>query len=120
MEEPAKSSQTRLSELNTGAKGILLVVGAYVVTMGVAACIVTLAIMSLMDETSCSAMSRAMLVLWGTIAVVFIASVVVVGVVAGKVFPGAAGRWAIVAVHGVALLVSYVVIACGLMVAFNC
>ena len=97
-----------------------MVVGAYVVTMGLVACIVTLAIMTLMGEHSCSVMSRALLVLWATIGAVFLASVVVVKVLAWEVIPSVGGRLATVVAHGVALLVSYIVIAFGLMVAFNC
>ena len=105
--------------MNTGVKGALLVVGAYVATIGVAA-LTSLAITTLMEPHGCSAMIRALLVLWGTIAAVFLASVAVVGVVAWKIVAGIAGRLAIVAVYGVVMLASYVVIAFGLMVAFNC
>ena len=65
-------------------------------------------------------MSQALVTLWITIAVVFIASVIVVGVVARRVIPSFSGRLVIVVAHGVAMLASYVVIAFGLMVAFNC
>jgi hypothetical protein len=109
-----------LPKMNTGVKAVLLVVGAYGVTMGVAVFIVTLAILIMMEPHSCSTMGRALLVLWATIAAVFLASVVVVGIIARKITPGIAGRLAIVAAHGVALLASYVVIAFGLMVLFNC
>ena len=105
--------------MKPGAKGVLLVVGAYAATMGVAA-FTSLAIMILMAPHSCSAMGRALLVLWGTIAGVFLASVAMVGVVAWKIVAGVAGRLAIVAGYGVMMLASYVVIAFGLMVAFNC
>ena len=40
--------------------------------------------------------------------------------VAWKIVAGATGRLAIVAVYGVVMLASFVVIAFGLMVAFNC
>jgi len=107
-------------KMNIGAKGAL-VVGAYVVTMGVAIFIALLAIIILMMEPhSCSTMGRALLVLWVTIAAVFLASAAVVGVVAWKIVADTAGRLAIVAVYGVMMLASYVVIAFGLMVAFNC
>ena len=109
----------RSTKMSTGAKGILLVVGAYISTMAVAA-FTSLAIMILMAPHSCSAMGRALLVLWGTIAGVFLVSVAMVGVVAWKIVAGVAGRLAIVAVYGVVMLASYVVIAFGLMVAFNC
>ena len=109
---------------NPVAKGVLLVVGAYVVTVGVAVFITSLTIMILMvlEPLSCSDMSWVMLMLWVTIAAMFLISVVVIGVVARKVIPGVTRRVcrAIVVTHGVAMLASYVVIAFGLMVAFNC
>lgn len=108
------------NKMNKGVKGILLVVGASVVTLGVTVLIIVLAIMILLEPHSCSAMSRALLVLWGTIALVILTSVIVVGVAAWKIIPDTTGRVAIVAVYGLAMLASYVFIAFGLMVAFNC
>ncbi len=107
-------------KINNGVKGVLLAVSASVVTMGVAVLIILLAILILLEPHNCSAMGRALLVLWGTIAAVFLTSVVVVGVVAWKIIPDTSGRVAIVAVYGLAMLVSYVFIAFGLMVVFNC
>ena len=108
------------NKMNTGTKGVLLVIGAYIVTFGVTICIITLAIAIFIDTTSCGAVSRALPALWGTVAVVFLVSGVVVGVVAWKVIQGLAGRLAVMAVYGVVMLVSYVGIAFGLLVAFNC
>jgi hypothetical protein len=89
--------------------------------MGMAIFIALLTIMVLMMEPhSCSTMSQALVALWVTIAVVFLASAAVVGVGAWKIVEGIAGRLTIVVVYGVVMLVSYVVIAFGLMVAFNC
>jgi hypothetical protein len=121
MEKASNPSTNTSTKTNAGAKGVLLVVGAYVATIGVAACITSLAFITiLMEPPSCSAIGQALLVLWGTIAALFLASVAVVGVVAWKIVVGVAGRLAIMAVYGVLMLVSYVVIAFGLMVAFNC
>ena len=107
--------------MNTGAKRVLLVVGPSVVTMGVAILIIAITIFILMqDAYSCSYTTRVMLALWVTIAAIFLASVVVVGVVAWRIIPSAAGRLAVVAVYGVLMLASYVVIAFFLLVAFNC
>ena len=108
-------------KMNSGAKGVLLAIGAYVVTMGVAFFIAVLAIIILMmGSPSCSTMGQVLVVLWVIIAAVFLASAAVVGVVAWKIVAGIAGRLAIVAVYGVVMLASYVVIAFGLMVVFNC
>ena len=108
------------NNLNAGIKGVLLVIGAYIVTFGVAICNIALAVATFIDTTNCGAVSRAMPVLWGTIALVFLVSVIVVGAVAWKIVPGTAGRLLIVAVYGVAMLVTYVIIAFGMLVAFNC
>ena len=91
----------------TGTKAVVLVLATFVATMCVTACIVVIAIMGLVT-------------LWKVIAGVFLASVAVVGVGAWRIVPGGAGRWATVGVYGVAMLASYVVVAFGLMVAFNC
>jgi hypothetical protein len=101
-------------------KATLLVVGAYVATLGIAICIISFTIMSLADTHSCSAMGRAMVTLWIAIAVEFLASVAVVGVIAWKVIPSLAGRLATVVSHAVALTASYLFLAFGLLVAFNC
>ena len=100
-------------------KAIVMAIGAYVMTLIVAA-LVALIVMTVMDPRNCTDLSQALLVLWGTIATLFLASVVAVGVVAWKIVPGTAGRFVILAVYGIALMASYAVIAFGLMVAFNC
>ena len=105
--------------MNTRAKGALLVIGAYVATISMAA-FTSLAIMILIKPHSCGDMGRALLVLWGTTAAVFLASVAVVGVGVWKAIPGVAERLAIVVGYGAMMLTSFVVISCGLMVVFNC
>lgn len=106
--------------MKTTTKGVLLVVGAYIVTMVAATLIIAISIAFLIDTHSCSAVGRALLALWGTIAAVFFASGIVVGVVAWKIIPNTAGRLVTVAVYGVAMLVTYIGIAFGILVAFNC
>ena len=108
------------NNMNAGIKGVLLVIGAYIVTFGAAICNIALAVAAFIDTTNCGAVSRAMPVLWGTVALVFLVSVIVVGAVAWKIFPGTAGRLVTVAVYGMSMLVTYVGIAFGLLVAFNC
>ena len=100
-------------------KAIVLAIGAYIITLLVAA-LAALIVMTVMDPRGCSDLSQALLVLLGTIAALFLASGVAVGVAAWKVVPGKAGRFALLAAYGVALLASYIVIAFGLMVALNC
>jgi hypothetical protein len=108
------------TKMDAVAKWRRLVIRAYLVTMGVTVLITLLTIIILVDTHSCSSVSRALAVLGGTTAVVFLASVAVVGVGAWKAIPGVAERLAIVVGYGVMMLASYVVITCGLMVVFNC
>jgi hypothetical protein len=108
------------NQMDARVKGVLLVVGAYIVTIGIAICIISFAIMSLADTHSCSVMGRAMVTLWITIAVEFLASIAVSGVITWRIIPSSAGRLAVVAAQSVALTASYLFIAFGLLVAFNC
>ena len=108
------------NNLSTGTKGVLLVVGAYIVTFGVAILIITISLTFLIDTHRCNSMGQALLALWGTTAAVFLVSGIVVGVVAWKIIPSLAGRLVVVGVYGVSLLITYIGIAFGLLVAFNC
>ena len=100
-------------------KAIVLAIGAYIVTL-IVALLAALLVMTVMDPRGCSDLSQALLVLWGTIAALFLASVGAVGVAVWKMAPGTAARFVILAVYGIALLATYLVIAFGLMVALNC
>ena len=106
--------------MNNNAKGLLLVIGAYIVTVTAAIFIAALVILIFIEPRICSTMIQALLALWGTIAAVFLAIIVLVSVFIWKVIPGAAWRAAVVIVYGLVLLVSYIFIAFGLMVLFNC
>jgi len=106
--------------MNTVAKGGLLVVGTYIVTLVAVILIIAISIMFLVDTHNCYAMGPSLLALWGTIAAVFFISGIVVGIVAWKIIPNTAGRLVTVAVYGVAMLVTYIGIAFGILVAFNC
>ena len=108
------------AKVGNGAKGLQLVVRAYLVTMAVTVLITLLAIIALVDTTNCGSVGRALAVLAGTTAVVFLACVAVVGVRAWIVIPGVADRLLIVVVYMVMMLASFVVFTCGLMVLFNC
>lgn len=115
-----KTGSETINKMDAPTKGVLLFVGAFIITIGLACCIITFAIMLLMDTTSCSTMARALAVLLITIAVVFITSVVVAGIVARKITQSTPGCVALLVAHGAALLASYLVIGFGLLVAFNC
>jgi hypothetical protein len=105
--------------MKTVIKGALFVVGAYIITMGVTI-VAAFMTMLLIAPHDCSGYSRAIGGLWGMLALMFLASVAVVGVVAWKVIPGVVGRLVIVATHGVVTFATYVIIAFGVMVIFNC
>ena len=108
------------SKMDARVKGVLLVVSAYIVTMGIAICIIAFTMISLAETHSCSTMSRALLTLWIIIAVLFLISIAVVGLVARKVIPSRSGCQAPVVGQGVLMLASFLCVAFGLMVAFNC
>ena len=107
--------------MNTSAKGVLLAVATYIVTTGVAISIAVIAIIALQTASAnCSDMGRALVVLWATIAAVYIASIFVYVALARKYVRGLTRRKVIAVAYAAALAVSYVVIAFGLMVLFNC
>jgi hypothetical protein len=107
------------NQLNAGIKGMLLVFGAYLVTIGVAIAIIVFAIIILSQiALDCSDVDWALVTLWSTIALEFLISVILVRVVARKVIP--TKHLAALVVHIILLLASYVVIAFGLLVLFNC
>lgn len=108
------------TKISPGVKGGLLVVGVYTITVVAVIIIIAISLTFLIDTHKCSSLGPSLLALWGTIAVVFLISEIVVGVISWKIMPGTAGRLVVVAVHGVSLLVTYIGIALGLLVAFNC
>ena len=107
-------------KMSAGAKGVGLVVGGCVITIGVTFLMIVLAVALFIDTTRCSAVSRSIPVLWGSIAAVFLASGVIVGFVARKVFPEAPKRLAVMVAYGAVMLASFVVIAISLLVVLNC
>ena len=112
----------KFDNLSTGAKGVLLVIGAYFVSIGVTACIITLAIMSLLmlNGGDCTVVGHIILIQLIVIAVVFLVSIVVVRTVAWKIIPSVAGRYVVLGVYVLFILASYAFIAFGIMVIFNC
>lgn len=110
-----ESTQTK-----SGATWRRVVVRAYLVSLGLAVLITVLTTLLLVDTTDCRSVEQGLMVMAGTTAVVFLASVVVVGVRVSKDMPGAAERWGIVVGYGAMLVATFVVITCGLMVVFNC
>ena len=107
-------------QMNTSSRVVRLTGIAYIVAIGAACLFITFASMVFIDTTKCGAVSRAMPVLLIMTAVVLLASVVVVGVKAKKIISDGVGCLAVVAVYAVVMLASFVIIAFGLLVAFNC
>jgi hypothetical protein len=103
-----------------GTKWQQLVIRAYLITMGLTVLISLLTAIFLVDSSDCRSVERGLAVMGGTTAVLFLASVAVVGVGVWKAIPGVAERLAILVGYGVMMLASFVVISCGLMVVFNC
>jgi hypothetical protein len=106
--------------MNTGIKAVLLFVGASIVTVVAAIIIIVIFAMFVIDTHNCYAMGPSLVALWCTTAAMFLVSVIVVGVVAWKIIPSTAGRLLTVVFYGAAMLVTYVGIAFGILVAFNC
>ncbi len=105
--------------MNTILKGILLVIAAYLVTL-VVTILVVIITMNLLNPRGCSSVGQALLVLWGELAALFFTSVTLVAVLAWKTLDMLAGRLVVIVIHGALTFFSFLVIAFGLMVAFNC
>jgi hypothetical protein len=116
----SKSVGDSFNNMNPNGKSLTLVVVGYIVTMVVSVFIIAFAIMNLMDVSNCNTMSQALVVLWIILAIVFLTSLVLVAVMTRKFFPSPSGCLPFAAVYGIVLLVSYVIMAFCLMVAFNC
>lgn len=100
-------------------KGILLIIVTYLATLVVTA-VILLITFALLDPKGCNSFGQALLVMWGLLAALFLLSVTVVGVVAWKVLERMAGRLVVIAIHGTITFASFLVIAFGLLIAFNC
>jgi len=108
------------TQMKSGATWRRVVVRAYLVSLGLAVLVIVLTTL-LMDTSDCyGSVQRGLLVMFATMVVVLLASVVVVGVRVWKAIPTLAERLAIVVGYGAMMLASFVVITCGLMVVFNC
>lgn len=105
--------------MKTATKSILLLLAAYASSL-VAAAVTVGAVMAVLNPHNCSDLSQALLVLWVAIAAVFCVSLVMVGFVAWRLQLGMVGRLALVGTYGILLLATYIVVAFGLMLAFNC
>ena len=107
-------------KMGSGAKGVLLILGSYGVTLGVAIAFIVLSIVIGLNISSYSTITRILLVLLITIAVIFLASIFFVRWAAWNITQHTSGRLVIVGVYSVAMLLSYVLIAFGMLVLFNC
>lgn len=102
------------------AKGVLLVVGSYVVAMAAAVILILLTVAAVSGQHNCHAMGQALLGLWAMLVVLLVLSMVVVWRISGRVAITGRGRATVVAALGVLLLPTFAVMAFGLMIAFNC
>ncbi|HAJ36545.1 MAG TPA: hypothetical protein DCL15_12730 [Chloroflexi bacterium] len=100
-------------------KAILLALGAYVLTL-MAALVLAVIMLAELSPRGCGAVSQILSILWGTVAVLFVLSIIAVGFATWKLLPGRAGRVAILGAYTLVLLASYLVIAFGMMIALNC
>jgi hypothetical protein len=110
----------KFNQMSVGGKRASLAFGAYGLTMGIAIFITACVIVSLLGTTNCSSFSNALAALLITFAVLFLTSIVVVGVVTWRIFPERGSRWAVFLVHGILLLGSFMFMAFVLLVLFNC
>lgn len=110
------------NKMNPNAKMLTLIVGGFIITIGLAIAIIIIAIIILVgaEVSNCSTMNKALVTLWIVLGALFLSSVALIEVAAWKTYPGCGGRLAVLAAYGIALLVSYVVLAFGLMILFNC
>lgn len=118
----SKGIVASFNKMNPNAKMLTLMVGGYVVTIALAIAIIVSAIIILYgaEVSNCSTMSKALVALWIMLGALFLSSVALIEVAAWKTYPSCGGRLAVLAAYGIVLLVSYVVLAFGLMVVFNC
>ena len=110
------------NKMNPNAKMLTLIVGGFIITIGLAIAIIIIAVIILVgaEVSNCSTMNKALVTLWIVLGALFLSSVALIEVAAWKTYPGCGGRLAVLAAYGIALLVSYVVLAFGLMILFNC
>jgi hypothetical protein len=104
----------------SGAKWQRLIIRAYLVTMGVTVLITLFIAVFLVDTRTCSSVERGLMWMGGTTAMLFLASVAVVGVRVWKSVPPIPERLGVVVGYGAMVVVSFVIINCGLLVVFNC
>ena len=108
------------NNLSTGIKGVLLVIGTSIITVTAAILIIVLSTTFLIDTTDCYGLGPSLIALWCTTAAVFLFSGIVVKIVAWKITTNTAGRLVTVAIYGVVMLVTYAIIAFGILLAFDC
>ena len=108
------------NNLSTGIKGVLLVIGTAIVTVIAAILIIVLSTMFLIDASNCYALGPSLVALWCSTAAVFLVSGIVVKIVAWKITTDTAGRLVTVIIYGVVMLVTYAIIAFGILLAFDC
>ncbi len=97
----------------------MLVASAYLTTLTVAV-ITTLIIMAVMGPRSCSTLAWALPVLWGVNALIILTSIAGVSIAAWNIITGTTARILLCLGYALVMLITYFMIAFGLMIAFNC
>lgn len=100
-------------------RAVLITAGGYFLTLVVAALLCGVVMIALSPH-SCAALSRALLILWATMAFAACLGILTVGVLVWRLGISVLARLGVVAAFSAALLGTLVVIAFGLMIAFNC
>jgi hypothetical protein len=108
------------SKLNANAKGIVVVVGGFLGTVGIVLFIDIFSILFLIDTTNCGKISDALGVLLTLHAFLFLASLLIVRIWAWKIYTNLAGRLAILGVYGASMVAGFIMISFGLLVILNC
>ena len=104
---------------SAGLRAVLFTVGGYFLTLLLAALLCG-GVMIALSPHGCAALSRALLALWASMAFAACLGILIVGLLVWRLALPVLARLGIVAAFSLALLGTLVVIAFGLMIAFNC
>jgi hypothetical protein len=107
------------TRLKAAIRATLLLVGGYVAAL-VAMVVVAGVVMVALQPHACAEFSRALIALWWSLGAALVACWCAMALIAWMCLTSLLARGAVLALYGLALLATYVVIAFGLMVAFNC
>jgi hypothetical protein len=116
---PVSIPKDKQQSMKPGIKITLLGCGAYILTIVLAVAIVA-ATLLIGQPQSCSDYGDTLVLLWALLACLCLGSTAVTGVGIWRMVNNIWGGVAATAVYGLALLLSYLLLAFTLMVGFNC